>query len=77
MRYSLSAKAFDPIWGIRFTAPGAATEVEWVNRSRDRRVALAELWAEITGANPEFRWLGVQPTHELTSPPPPPTNPGL
>ena len=27
MRYSLSAKAFDPIWGIRFTAPGAATEV--------------------------------------------------
>ncbi len=77
MRYSLSAKAFDPIWGIRFTAPGAATEVEWVNRSRDRRVALAELWAEITGANPEFRWLGGQPNHELTSPPPPPTNPGL
>jgi len=55
MRYSLSAKAFDPIWGIRFTAAGAPTEVEWVNRSRDRRPALAELWSELTGAHPEYR----------------------
>ena len=77
MRYSLSAKAFDPIWGIRFTAPGTPTEVEWVNRSRDRRVALAELWAEITGANPEYRTPAGRPTHELTSPPPAPTNPAL
>ncbi len=77
MRYSLSAKAFDPIWGIRFTAPGAPTEVEWVNRSRDRRISFAELWAEITGANQEYRRLAVQPTRELTSPPPPPTNPAL
>lgn len=77
MRYSLSAKAFDPIWGIRFTAPGAPTEVEWVNRSRDRRLALKELWEEITGANSEYRALAGLPTHELTSPPPPPTNPAL
>lgn len=55
MRYTLSAEAFDPIWGIRFTAPGAPTEVEWLNRSRDRRVAPAELWREISGADPRFR----------------------
>ncbi len=77
MRYSLSAKAFDPIWGIRFTMPGTPTEVEWVDRSRDRRIVLGELWEEIIGANPEYRALAVQPTRELTSPPPPPTNPAL
>ncbi len=77
MRYSLSGRAFDPIWGIRFTAPGAPTEVEWVNRTRDRRISFAELWAEITGANPEYRALAVPTTHELTSPPPPTTNPAL
>jgi inner membrane protein len=64
MRYSLSAKAFDPIWGIRFTAPGTATEVEWVNRSRDRRLSLAELWAELTGAHPDYRPL---PARSLTN----------
>jgi inner membrane protein len=61
MRYSLSAKAFDPIWGIRFTSPGSPTEVEWVNRTRDRRIPLSELWAEITGASPEYRPLGTNP----------------
>ncbi len=61
MRYSLSAKAFDPIWGIRFTSPGAPTAVEWVNRSRDRRVALAELWEEMTGRNPDYRPLSQVP----------------
>ena len=55
MRYSLSAKAFDPIWGIRFTAPGAPTEVVWVNRSRERKISPGELWAEITGAHPDYR----------------------
>ncbi len=64
MRYSLSAKAFDPIWGIRFTAPGAATEVEWVNRSHGRSLSLAELWAEITGAQPDYRPL---PAGSLTN----------
>ncbi|MBL9209810.1 MAG: metal-dependent hydrolase [Opitutaceae bacterium] len=55
MRYTLSAEAFDPIWGIRFTAPGTANEVDWVNRSRDRQVSAKELWAEISGADARFR----------------------
>lgn len=54
MRYSLSAEAFDPIWGIRFTAPDALTEVAWINRSADRRVAPGELWAEIVGRDARF-----------------------
>lgn len=54
MRYSLSAEAFDPIWGIRFTPPGAPTEVEWINRSRERRVSAGELWREITGRDERF-----------------------
>lgn len=55
MRYSLSAEAFDPIWGIRFTPPGAATEVEWVSRSRDRKIDPGALWREISGADERFR----------------------
>jgi hypothetical protein len=49
MRYSLSAEAFDPIWGIRFTPPGAPPEVEWINRSRERRIDLGGMWREIAG----------------------------
>lgn len=55
MRYSLSAEAFDPIWGIRFTPASAPTDVEWVNRSRDRQVSPSELWREISGADERFR----------------------
>jgi inner membrane protein len=55
MRYTLSAEAFDPIWGIRFTAPGTPNEVDWVNRSRDRQVSAKDLWAEISGADSRFR----------------------
>ena len=54
MRYSLGADAFDPIWGIRFTAAGAMNEVEWINRSRDRRINPGELWREITGADERY-----------------------
>ncbi len=54
MRYSLSTEAFDPIWGIRFTAPEAPTEVEWVNRSRDRRISVADLWREISGRGDRY-----------------------
>ena len=54
MRYSLSADAFDPIWGIRFTPEGAPAEVEWINRSRDRRIDPGELWREITGADARY-----------------------
>ncbi len=55
MRYSLSAEAFDPIWGIRFTDTDAPTEVTWVNRTRNRRISPGELWAEIAGHDPRFR----------------------
>ena len=58
MRYSLSTEAFDPIWGIRFTAPGAPTEIEWVNRSRDRRVSPKELWEELMGRDSRFVAVG-------------------
>ncbi len=34
-RYSLRRDAYDPVWGIRFTASGT----EWVDRSRERRAA--------------------------------------
>ncbi len=55
MRYSLSTEAFDPIWGIRFTLPGAPTEVVWVNRSRERQIKPDELWREIAGDDSRFR----------------------
>jgi hypothetical protein len=55
MRYSLSTEAFDPIWGIRFLAAGTPTEIEWVNRSRDRRVSARELWAEFQGRDARFK----------------------
>jgi hypothetical protein len=55
MRYTLSAEAFDPIWGIRFTAPGAPTEVEWLNRSRERRVSPRDTWREIAGEDDQFK----------------------
>jgi inner membrane protein len=55
MRYTLSAEAFDPIWGIRFTPAGSPTEVEWVNRSRDRKISVADMWREISGADARFK----------------------
>jgi inner membrane protein len=54
MRYSLSAEAFDPIWGIRFLGPDATSDIAWVNRSRERRIAPGELWREIVGRDPRF-----------------------
>lgn len=55
MRYSLSSDAFDPIWGIRFTAAGSPTEVQWVNRSRARKIELGEIWREIRGQDDRYR----------------------
>ena len=57
MRYSLSSEAFDPIWGIRFTAPETVAEVEWVNRSRDRRISISDLWNEISGNDNRYQQL--------------------
>jgi inner membrane protein len=54
MRYSLAMEAFDPIWGIRFTAADAPTEVEWVNRSGNRRISVADLWSEISGRDERY-----------------------
>ncbi len=54
MRYTLSAEAFDPIWGIRFTAPDAPADVAWINRSRDRRVSPSDTWNEIVGRDPRY-----------------------
>ena len=54
MRYTLSAEAFDPIWGIQFTSPASPTEVNWINRSRERKISPGELWAEITGRDLRF-----------------------
>lgn len=54
MRYSLSTEAFDPIWGIRFTAADAPTEVEWVNHAPDRRISIADLWNEISGRDERY-----------------------
>jgi len=58
MRYSLSAEAFDPIWGIRFTSPSESIAIAWVNRSRERRIEPGELWREIVGRDDRFRPLG-------------------
>ena len=46
MRYSMRAEAFEPIWGIVFTAPGERLPVRWVSRSRERRIELARLWRD-------------------------------
>ncbi len=67
MRYSLSAEAFDPIWGIRFTDTSDPTEVVWVNRTRNRQLSLRELWTEIAGHDARFRPL----TLATASPPQP------
>jgi inner membrane protein len=55
MRYSISTKAFDPVWGIRFTHHGEDVAVEWVNRQLERKASPAELWSEITGSQPDYK----------------------
>jgi inner membrane protein len=59
MRYSLSTEAFDPIWGIRFTRENAPTEVMWINRTRERKIELGELWTEIIGR--DMRFVAIRP----------------
>lgn len=53
-RYSSTAERFEPIWGIRFT-PGSDVPIEWVDRSRQRRVDVRALWTELRGADPRYR----------------------
>ncbi len=58
-RYSLEAEAFEPIWGIRYREVSAVVPVEWVSRTRNRRVGLGELWQEISGRDPAYRPMGA------------------
>jgi inner membrane protein len=53
-RYSMRLDAYDPIWGIRFH-PGRPVPIEWVDRSRERRLHVRELWAELAGTHPAYR----------------------
>jgi inner membrane protein len=53
-RYSSRADRFEPVWGIRFT-PGSDVPIEWVDRSRQRRIGLRALWTELRGADPRYR----------------------
>lgn len=55
MRYSRSAEAFDPIWGIRFTNVNGRATVEWVSRERQRRLNVGQLWNEVSGADARYR----------------------
>lgn len=54
VRYSFTAEAFEPVWGIRFTAADAPTEVEWVDRSGHRRISIAAMWSEISGQDSRY-----------------------
>ena len=54
MRYSISTKAFDPIWGIRFHQEGDKVRIEWINRQLKRKLNFGELWSEISGTHPDF-----------------------
>ena len=59
-RYSLDASAFEPIWGIRYNEAAASVPVEWVSRTRNRRLGLGDLWSEITGCHPAYRPIIVE-----------------
>lgn len=48
-RYSLVTEKFAPIWGVRFH-PEQPQPTEWVDRTRQNRVPVADLWAEISGS---------------------------
>jgi len=67
MRYSVTTEAFDPIWGIRFTTEGAPARVEWVNRSRDRRVSFGSLWHEISGRDARYKQVSEASSGESMS----------
>ena len=56
-RYSLRNDRYDPVWGIRLR-PGASPPVEWVNRTRERDVGVAQLWNEIRGRDAALRPVG-------------------
>jgi inner membrane protein len=54
-RYSMSPRAFEPVWGIRFRAGEGAPRVSWVDRSSERRVDVREAWREVRGEDRSYR----------------------
>ena len=50
-RYSASEERFDPVWAVRF-APGREPPVQWIDRSRERRVDPRAVWREVVGRSP-------------------------
>ena len=67
MRYSISTKAFDPIWGIRFREHGSDVAVEWVNRQLERKANPGELWSEISGTHTEYKPCLISPLDRATT----------
>jgi inner membrane protein len=61
-RYSLRMDSYAPVWGIRFH-PGRPVPLDWVDRSRDRKLSFREMWAELAGTHSAYRPLprGVPP----------------
>jgi inner membrane protein len=53
-RYSSAADRFEPVWGIRVTPASVDAPIEWVDRSRQRRVDVSALWTELRGADPRY-----------------------
>jgi inner membrane protein len=53
-RYSDARDRFEPVWAIRLR-PGHPVPVDWVDRSRQRRLDTGALWAELAGRDPDHR----------------------
>lgn len=60
VRYSLRTDAFEPIWGVRFE-PGAVQTTAWVDRTGQRELSFAAVWAEIIGSHPDYQPLALSP----------------
>ena len=54
-RYSQSTDRFEPVWAIRFDKAPSGAPVEWVDRSRQRRIDGRALWTELAGGDPRLR----------------------
>jgi hypothetical protein len=50
----MSAQAFVPVWGIRFSTEGALPDVAWVDRSAQRRVDVKQMLREVRGRDESY-----------------------
>lgn len=57
-RYSGSTERFEPVWGMRFMPGESGRAVEWIDRSRERRLDLRALWLEVKGEDSDHRPVG-------------------